>query len=318
VKFEQWLSRLESFPWWDSTSDWASNAYEGSWFIKPPDADGSFLVATKYDVYEVSPPLSYSINDEVYEDEWWNEQGQFVPIEALGKWQFLYGLRGLHLLSQNSTVPQEIWVALQGGWSTVVPAPKEPDSTTSKTDHHLVDPHDFRSYLARSIGLTEHDLYVFACLLESYNLGFAFTPTQGRIETFEMSDFEVATASPEVAIIDRSPSSNLRNVGIGMTSYSFGVSGSGGSHAVDDGWYRDTIRVINRAISNPEDFFNAISLATRWKSETKWISGFVSEPLGNLQAYLRSETADVHFQLLSEAGYGVAIIPLGGRTIWIP
>jgi hypothetical protein len=318
VKFEKWLSRLESFPWWDSPTDWAANAYEGSWFIKAPDADGSFLVATKYDVYEVSPPLTYSIDDSVYEREWWKKQGQSVPIEALGKWQFLYGLRGLHLPSTNSIKPQEIWVALQGGWSAAVPAPNESDLNSWNPGQQLVEPQDFRGYLARTIGLTEQDLYVFSCLLDSYNLGFAITPTHGRIDTYEMSDYEVATASPEIAVLGRSPSSNLRIVGVGFTSYSFGVSGSGGSHTLDDRWYNETVRAINRVISTPEDLFVSISMATRWTSDPKWLSGFVSQPLKNLQAYLTSQSAIENFQVLNEAGYGVALIPLGGRTIWAP
>jgi hypothetical protein len=319
VSFESWLKKLESFPWWDSPTEWAATAYQGSWFIKQPDTDGCFLVDTKYDVYEVYPPLSYSVNDAWYEEEWWLEQGQPVQIEALGKWQFLYGLRELHLPIPHASVPQEIWPVLQGGWSTSVDRPRRKFwSRKTKTVKQDVDPEDFRGYLAQSIGVTDYDLYVFSCLLDSYNLAFAITPAQGRIETYEMSDFEVATASPQVAVGSHSPSSNLRNVGVGITSFSFGVSGTGGSNPVDDLWYKETIQAINRAISSPADLFEAISMATRWTSDPKWLKGFVREPLQNLQAYLTSQTAKDHFQVLHEAGYAVALIPLGGRTIWRP
>jgi hypothetical protein len=181
-----------------------------------------------------------------------------------------------------------------------------------------VDPKDFRGYLAQSIGVTDYDLYVFSCLLDSYNLAFAITPAEGRIETYEMSDFEVATASPEIAVGSHSPSSNLRNVGVGITSFSFGVSGTGDSNPVDDHWYKETIQVINRAINSPTDLFEAISMATRWTTDAKWLKGFVREPLQNLQDYLTSQTAKDHFQVLHEAGYAVALVPLGGRTIWRP
>jgi len=319
MSFENWMRKLESFPWWDSPTDWVESAYQGSWFIKRPDTDGSFLVDTEYDVYEVFPPLSYSINDSWYEEEWWIEEGQFVQIEALGKWQFLYGLRGLHLPIPDASVPQEIWVVLQGGWSTSIDAPKRKFWSRKTTAlKQAIDPQDFRGYLAQSIGVTEHDLYVFSCLLDSYNLGFAFTPSQGRIETYEMSDFEAATASPEIAVASHSPSSNLRNVGVGLTSFSFGVSGTGGSHPVDDLRYKETIQAINRAICSPEDLFECISMATRWTSDPQWLKGFVREPLQNLQNYLTSQTANDNFRMLHEAGYAVALIPLGGRTIWRP
>ncbi len=319
MSFESWLRKLESFPWWDSPTDWAATAYQGSWFIKQPDTDGFFLVDTKYDVYEVFPPLSYSVNDAWYEAEWWLEQGQPVQIEALGKWQFLYGLRELHLPIPQASVPQEIWPVLQGGWSTSVDRPRRKFwSRKTKTVKQDVDPKDFRGYLAQSIGVTDYDLYVFSCLLDSYNLAFAITPAEGRIETYEMSDFEVATASPEIAVGSHSPSSNPRNVGVGITSFSFGVSGTGDSNPVDDHWYKETIQVINRAISSPTDLFEAISMATRWTTDAKWLKGFVREPLQNLQDYLTSQTAKDHFQVLHEAGYAVALVPLGGRTIWRP
>lgn len=319
MSFENWLRKLESFPWWDSPTDWAATAYQGSWFIKQPDTEGSFLVDTKYDVYEVYPPLSYSINDSWYEEEWWIEQGQPVPIEALGKWQFLYGLRGLHLPIPGAGVPQEIWPVLRGGWSTAVEPPRRKFwSRRTKTVRQHVDPEDFKEYLAQSIGITEHDLWILSCLLDSYNLGFAFTPSQGRIETYEMSDFEVATASPEMAVVSHSPSSNFRNIGVGTTSLSFAASGTGGSNPVDDRWYKETIQAINRAISSPADLFEALSMATRWTSHPRWLKGFVRKPLQNMQDYLTSDTAKDHFQMLHEAGYAVALIPLGGRTIWRP
>jgi hypothetical protein len=133
-----------------------------------------------------------------------------------------------------------------------------------------------------------------------------------------MSDFEIATASPEIAILSHASTSNFRNIGVGTTSLSFAASGKGGSNPVDDRWYKETIQAINRAISSPADLFEAISMATRWTSDPKWLKGFVLEPLQNLQAYLTSEIAKDHFQMLHEAGYAVAIIPLGGRTIWRP
>lgn len=319
VSFESWLNKLESFPWWDSPTEWAATAYQGSWFIKQPDTDGCFLVDTKYDVYEVFPPLSYSVNDSWYDEEWWLEQGQPVHIGALGKWQFLYGLRGLHLPVPHASVPQEIWPVLRGGWIMAVDRPRR-NFWSRKTKNVKQDnePEDFREYLAQSIGITEHDLWVFSCLLDSCNLGFAITPAEGRIETYEMSDFEVATASPEIAILSHAPTSNFRNIGVGTTSLSFAASGTGGSNPVDDLWYRETIQAINRAISSPADLFEAISMATRWTSDPRWRKGFVLEPLQNLQAYLTSEIAKDHFQMLQEAGYAVAIIPLGGRTIWRP
>jgi hypothetical protein len=309
---------LESFPWWDSPTKWAATAYKGAWFIKKPDTDGSFLVDTEHDVYEVFPPLSYSINDSWYKDDWWLEVGQPVQIESLGKWQFLYGLRGLHLPLTQSSVPQEIWVLLQGGWSTSVDAPKRRFwKPKIKPVENRTEPEDFREYLAQTTGLTEHDLWVFSCLLDSFNLGLAFVPSNGQIKTYEMSELLAATQSPEIVATSYHPSINLRNVGVGMTSFSFGVSGSGGSNPIDDSWYRDTLKSINTPINSPDELLRSLTLATRWTSE-RWHKGFVTKPLEDVRNYLVSQPAQEHFRALSAAGYAVALIPLGGRTIWMP
>lgn len=320
MSFENWLANLESYPWWNTRREWSKTEVEGAWFIKPEDADGSFLVDTTSDTLEVFPPRSYTINDSWPEEKWWLEEGQPVSVDQLGKWLFLYGLSGLHLPEPDSTLPQEIWVVLQGGWSTAVMPPKKKRfwHRAEESIAPIPEPKDFREYLAQSIGVTELDLYVFSCLLDSYNLGFALIPSRGVIDTYEMSDLQAATAEPASVVVSHSPSSNLRVVGVGVTSSSFGVSGTGGSHNLEDGWYAETLTVINKPFVTSKSFLEALDLATRWNREPRWKSGWVSEPLENIRSYLSSEQAIEHFQMLADAGYAVAIIPLGGRTIWRP
>ncbi len=317
MTFDNWRTRLEAFSWWDAPTNWFDTAFESAWFIKSEDAEGSFLVDTKYDTYEVFPSLSYSINDSWHEEEWWKEQGQSVPVESLGKWQHLYGLRGLHLPTQNTTA-QEIWVFLRGGWSTSVDPPKKRSFWRRNLPiaHPKGEPEDFRQYLSQTLGLTEHDLWVFSCVLDSYNLGFALVPLEGQINTYEMTNLQVATAKPEIVIALHLPSSNLRNVGVGVTSFSFSVSGTGGSVSVDDVRYEDTVKAINKPLTRPEALMEAMELATRWATDSKWYSRSLREPLENLRSYLASQAAIEHFEMLREGGYAVAIIPLGGRTIW--
>jgi len=314
MSFEKWLARLESFPWWDAPTEWARTAFTSAWFVKEPDAEGSFLVETKYDTYDVFPPKSYSVNDSYYDEAWWEQEGQQVSIDALGKWQFLYGLEEVSLPDASSRVPQEVGVILIGGWRRHVNA----EDAEADSQEISSDPETFREYLSQTIGVSERKLWVFACLLDSYNLGFAIVPKYGQIHTYEMTDLEVATANPETVIASRLPSVNLRNSGVGITSYSFSVSGTGNSHPVEDAWYEDMKLAINRALTSPQSLLAALSQVTRWTSESEWTSGGVEVELQSIRDYLNSPEASRHFGALESGGYAVAIIPLGGRTIWRP
>lgn len=327
MNVEAWLANLKQFPWWDKPTQWLSDAFESAWFIKNPDEDGSFLVETKYDTYEVFPPLSYQQNDSYYEESWWVQSGTQVQVSQLGKWEYIYGLRGERLADPKSIEAQELWPLMEGGWAAT---PRD-----TQTSHSISQffgfrkaallagskkaPKSFREYLARSIGVSDSALWFFASELSSFNLGFTFTPVGGKIATFEMSNLEVST-DPAVEVFEKfQPSDDLRKVGVGITSYSWAVSGTGGSKPLADDRFQDILRAINTPITTPKGLIDALQLVTR---------EFNQKTLGSRKArkwaivevfrYLMSDSATEHFKQLEAAGFAVALMPMGGRTLWRP
>ena len=305
-----WLRELESFDWWDTETAWGKEFVNGIWFVKPDDTEGYFLVDAN-DTYVVYPEESYQIDDQGYEGSWWLESGTQVELRQIGKWQYLYGLRGPSLPGVDSRNSQDLGIQMEGGWAA------SPHYSRSKfwqrTQPLIVQAKNINQHLAMKTGLLERDLWVFASTLTTYNLGLSIVPTRGIIRTYEMSNIDVATAEPNSVVSKYEPTSNFRKVGVGMRSLSFSTSGTGGSQAMNEELLEATVSVINKPITSP-----ALLLKTLETFSVRLDGKDMPKELRQINKYLRSPKAKGHFECLDELGYSVALIPLGGRTIWSP
>jgi hypothetical protein len=308
VVVQNWLEELKALPWWDTETAWGKKS-DPIWFVKPDDTEGYFLVDSN-DTYVVYPELSYQIDDQWYDGSWWLETGTQVELHQIGKWQFIYGLRGPSVPRVESKDSEDIGIQIEGGWGNM------PDSFSKfwqRTKPVITQAKNFNQHLARKIGLLESEVWVFASELTTYNLGLSIIPTHGRINTYEMSNLEVATADPNVVSNKYSPTSNFRKVGVGMSSLSYSTSGNGGSHPLNDEIFEAMVSVINKPIRTPDSLLKAMETFSLNLGGSD-----MPKELRQVMKYLLSPKAKEHFQCLQELGYSVALIPLGGRTIWSP
>lgn len=323
-----WLTKLDGYSWWDKPLPWLKESEFNFWFIPSSEGDeGYFLVDTESDTYEVFPPLSYQMNDSFYSDEWWLKEGVRVQFSELGKWQFLYGLHGPRLPKPSKLVAQEIWPLIRGGWNATPRTRGKSPSWIGKLfglrEKHIwslkQEPSSFREYLSQAMNVSDEALWDFASLLTSFNLGFAFIPISGNVSTFEMQSLEVATSSPDALLGKYKPVRNLRKVGVGTTSLSWGISGTGGSKRLNPQRYREILGAINRPITTPKAFIAAVEVVTReFNQKTFRKKDYSQRMLPQVLVYLQSQAAVMHFEELVAAGYAPALIPLGGRTFWWP
>lgn len=308
IMVQNWIEELKSLPWWDTETAWGKEP-DPIWFVKPDDTEGYFLVDAN-DTYVVYPELSYQYDDQGYDGAWWLETGTQVELRQIGKWQHLYGLRGPSLPRVESKDSEDVGIQIEGGWGTV------PDSAPKfwqRTKPLITQAKNFNQHLASKIGLLESDVWVFASALTTYNLGLSIVPTHGRIDTYEMSNLEVATANPNSVSNKYSPTSNFRKVGVGMRSLSFITSGTGGSHPLNDELFEAMVSVINKPLETPVSLLNAME-----SFSLNLDSLDIPKELRQVRKYLLGSKAKEHFACLQELGYSVALIPLGGRTIWSP
>ena len=304
-----WLRELESFDWWDSKTKWGKSAENRTWFIRQDDTEGYFLVDDDRDTYVVYPEISYQIDDQGYDGPWWLENGTQVGIECMGKWKHMYGFHGPSLPQTNSGTPQDIGIQIEGGWAQ----PKETRQFLKRAKSVVSNPKNFNQYVARVIGLVEGDIWVFASALVTFNIGLALVPVSGRLDTFEMSNLEIATADPEIVVSKYEPSKNLRKVGIGVKGHSFMTSGSWQSEPVNDEKFESMVDVLNQPLITAGALHDALGeISNELRGQT------LSKELRRIHKYLVSPKAEQLFECLQEAGYSVALIPLGGRTIWKP
>jgi hypothetical protein len=98
-----------------------------------------------------------------------------------------------------------------------------------------------------------------------------------------------------------------------MSSLSYSTSGNGGSHPLNDEIFEAMVSVINKPIGTPDSLLKAMETFSLNLGGSD-----MPKELRQVMKYLLSPKAKEHFQCLQELGYSVALIPLGGRTIWSP
>ena len=335
MDFEEWVADLRTKPWYTTPTPEAEGEKRITYFDVPDDSTlfdspgdavgheaGSFLVEQEYETYEVFPGLSYQINDslmntindggkfDIKAPWWWEDTAVSVPRLALGKWQSLHGFCEPVLPNPALGEPQEIWVSINGGWMWT---PDDDDDDPS-----------FRSHLAKSMQVSDWALWKVACRLTSRNLGLAIVPAAGKLITYELSCLEVALASPSEVVEGFTPCENLKRIGVGRYSNSGMVSGTGGSTEMTAAEYQRILNSINRPFTSASELLEAL------RSCTESFEAKVTRPrfLGKKPRKSRRDEADIetylsgrgegHFAKLAAAGYAVALIPLGGKTIWVP
>lgn len=325
LNFEEWVADLRAKKWYLQPEPEADGEARNTYFDLEADASdheaGSFLVAYEYETNHVFPGLSYQIDDwgrdftdrgdGEFEEApwWWEETATPVPRLALGKWLSLHGFSEPVLPDANSREPQEVWVAINGGWMWT---PGQLRTT-------------FRTHLAWTIGVKDRALWWLGSILTTRNVGLAIVPAEGRLISYELGSLEVALAQP-AEVVDRfSPCKDLRRIGIGRVSYSFSVSGMGASKdGMPDGEYAQIIDSINRPIRSAQQFLESLRSCTGLFEEKLAKPRFFGRKPpqrrrdeNEIFEYLQ-RGAEEHFTKLTEAGYALALIPLGGKTIWVP
>lgn len=333
MNFDEWVADLRTKAWYKAPTPEAEGEKRVTYFDLPDDSTyfespadaveheaGSFLVDADHETYEVFPGLSYQINDSfmntiddggefvIKAPWWWEDTAVSVPRLALGKWQSLHGFCEPVLPNPSLGEPQEIWVSINGGW--------------------MWNPHDghpsFRSHLAESMQVSDMALWKLASRLTSRNLGLAIVPSAGTLITYELSCLEVALASPSEVVEGFTPCEDFKRIGVGRYSHSGAASGTGASDEMTAAEYQRILNSINKPFTSASELLEAL------RACTESFDGKVTRPrfLGKKPRMSGRDEADIvvylsgrgegHFVKLADAGYAVALIPLGGKTIWVP
>lgn len=331
MNFEEWVADLRSKDWYKQPEPEADGEDHNTYFNLETDSTehepGSFLVAYDHETYCVYPGLSYQINDtfmnvlvdgngnEVLDENgylvkgpwWWEETTTQVPRVAMGKWLGLHGFSDPILTDAKSSEPQEVWVVINGGWMWT---PRESRTT-------------FRSHLAGSIQVEDEALWWLASILTTRNLGLAIVPRGGKLLTYELDSLDVAVAQPAEIVERFRPCENLRRIGIGRFSFSFSVSGTGASEQeMDEGSFEQVANSVNKPIGSAKDLLEILGSWDDLFDQKRVTAKFfkwkrTKRPNVQIHEYLVGRAGE-HFAKLAEAGYALALIPLGGKTIWVP
>jgi hypothetical protein len=82
---------------------------------------------------------------------------------------------------------------------------------------------------------------------------------------------------------------------------------------LNDELFEAMVSVINKPLETPVSLLNAME-----SFSLNLDSLDIPKELRQVRKYLLGSKAKEHFACLQELGYSVALIPLGGRTIWCP
>lgn len=313
MNYEEWVADLRSNDWYKQPGPETTGDEHNTYFNLSPESSesepGSFLVDHDWETNHVFPGISYQINDdggtfsEFGEKNpwWWKETATPVPKLALGKWLSLHGFCEPVLPDAKLREPQETWVLINGGWMWT------PGSSENA----------FRHYLARSINVEDSALWWLASTLTTVNLGLAVVPVAGKLTTYELGSLDIALAQPTEIVERFSPCEDYRRIGIGRHSYSFSFSGA---DPLDPGMleaeYSRTLSFVNKPMSSAKELLDFLESCTEAFDEVN--AGPPTDPDAlQIREYLQGR-AEEHFAKLAEAGYALALIPLGGKTIWVP
>lgn len=306
MKFETWLERANQM------HHESVEANQKFYFIKEEGKEGYF--AFEYEDWEfwgVEPGEDYESVDQYIGDwseseKFWRTLGIEVALKDIGKWRALFCTTEPEICDLNRVVAQEVWVCINGFWYDM------PRSATWIGSHHKDAPTgeliSLRSRIAAETNLHEKVLFELAAELKSLNLGLAIVPLSGSIHTFEMESLEVAIGDPEALAASHLGCQDFRLFGIGKVSYSLGAWKGLESMALSDVWYEKNVVHLNKPLADPKKVNDAIESICEF-------SKFINTDVGQ---FLNGDLALKLFRCMSEAGYGVAIIPLGGRTLWVP
>ncbi len=336
------------------------------YFVKEDGQPGYFgFEIDDWEFWGVEPGADYEsvdqhITDWAEEERFWLKSGTVVSPNELGKWRGLFCITEPQICNARLKEPQEVWVSMNGFWY-------DQPNHTRWIGNHYVNPESgvrtsLRAEIASQMGIPEWTLFRLSEEILSYNIGLAIVPADGKIETFEMENLDIAVGEAQDLVDSAVECVDFRPLGIGNKRNL--VPSEGEVLELNDHWYETNRRLVNHAYTDSREIWQAIeSICSpsgiplvvapenqdlgdlKQLAQATLLSGTrINEMLSEFRKTLavqvpsmapeESERTDVAFAVvrefltssegqemltcMSDAGYGVALIPLGGRTIWSP